>query len=786
MFSHSNNRKLVDHLRNVAELSKNKVKSFSLNLPFKKEILEEISYLIGFYHDFGKATSFFQKYLKEEQEEKRNFLKNQLETKHSFISALAAFFAVKEYLNNTELSEKYKNILKILSFVVVKKHHSDLDNLRDEILINDGMYDVIKKQIESINEKELIQLPYVKEVISKIKNCEFMKEFRLSFLDKTLREFGESDFAFPYLLTNFVYSVLLDSDKNDAVIESQIERVSVSFETIEKYKKIKFSNQQNTEINNIREEIYKKVIQEVNNLNLDRDKLLSFTAPTGCGKTVTSFAFALKLRERIKNEKNFEPRIIYCLPFLSIIDQNSDIIKEIFNNDKSQDLPSNIVLVHHHLSDYNYKTLDEVFDIDKSRILIETWSSEIIITTFVQFFHTLFSNKNSSLCKFNKIANSIVILDEIQTFPPKFWKLLETIAKELSFFFNTYFILSTATQPLIFENRNIKELLNDYKNYFKIFDRTKLKIEINNKSDLSVDELAEKIKYDYIKDKNSLLVVLNTVNSASYLYNLLKDFCKNNNISLYFLSSHITPYERRKRISDIKNNKSCKILISTQLIEAGVDIDFDKAIRDIGPLDSINQVAGRVNRNNEKSKGEVCIVRIKDVKNSRSLWSYIYDSTFINKTEIILKNKNEVAESEFISFIEEYYKKLRDSITNDISNSYITSIKKLNYGEISDFRLIDEEIEKVDIFIELNKEAEEIFKKYQSIFESNLNFFEIRNEFIKIRNLFYQFVISIHIKKASLNLPPLVSNIRYVSKNSLSNFYDLETGFKLNADFLIM
>src|SRR5450830_506841 len=142
---------------------------------------------------------------------------------------------------------------------------------------------------------------------------------------------------------------------------------------------------------------------ELKTLSLDNN-IYSLNVPTGTGKTLTALSFSLKLRDKIKTELNFMTKIIYSLPFLSIIDQNFKVFEDVFKNVQGYTPTTDILLKHHHLSDIFYETNGNVeYDTSESLLLIEGWNSEIIVTTFIQFFHSLISNKNRSLRKFHNI-----------------------------------------------------------------------------------------------------------------------------------------------------------------------------------------------------------------------------------------------------------------------------------------------------------------------------------------------------------------------------------------------
>ncbi len=722
---------LLNHIENVGNLSKKIVGSKILNLDkfVDAETLKDISYLIGVTHDFGKATEFFQEYIKEYDEKKKWKLKNKPETHHAFLSSLFTYYVVKDYLSRKDLVEKeYYNYLPLISFFVVKRHHGNLDNASDETYDctaddDDENFKIIKKQIDAINFNEL-NTAYKKLCFSYEININDFKDNYNKIVDdintkqkRLIRRLDNENTLFYYFTTLLLYSVLLDADKTDAANLKSIERKDVDKDVVDKYKKNKFGGLDETnkksKINEIRENIYNEVISSVDDLNLDKDKILSLNVPTGTGKTLTSLSFALKLRERLKKEKGFSPRIIYSLPFLSIIDQNSDVFSNVLDNPTTD-----ILLKHHHLSDIAYKTENEFEnveigkDIGKSLLLIEGWNSEIIVTTFIQFFHSFITNRNRAVRKFHNISNSIVILDEVQAIPHKYWLLLKKAIKFFAEYFNTYFVFVTATQPLIFDEREneIKSLIKNKEEYFKIFDRVDL---IPNLVPLDIEKFKEELKKDILQNPdNDFLIVMNTINSSKDIYTFIKNELNGNeNTKIYYLSTNIIPKERLNRIKQIKEKtKERKIIVSTQLIEAGVDIDVDVVYRDFAPLDSINQVAGRCNRNFGDKKGQVKIFILTEKEKTKKYYSYIYDPFITGKTEDVFKEMEipainepkQINEPKFLELNNSYFEKVKSGASKDISNEILKSIKELNFEEISQFKLIEEEPYKVDVFVEVD------------------------------------------------------------------------------------
>jgi CRISPR-associated endonuclease/helicase Cas3 len=552
---------------------------------------------------------------------------------------------------------------------------------------------------------------------------------------------------FFYFLTLFLYSVLIDSDKAEAMEIPIIERENILSNIVDTYKEDKFGEPE-TKINQIREEIYKEVNKQVERLSLD-NKIFSLNVPTGTGKTLTSLSFALKLRDRVEKEKGFTPRIIYSLPFLSIIDQNFSVFDDVLSKHYGANIPSNILLKHHHLSEIFYETVDDEFSTDKSQFLIEGWNSEIVVTSFIQLFHSLISNKNRSIRKFHNIVNSIVLLDEIQAIPHKYWYLLNRALTFLSKHFNIYFVIITATEPLIFDEATgeVRPLVENKQKYFEKFDRITLTLATN--SGTTLEDFKKILLNDMSKRKDrDFLIVMNTIDSSKEIFRFLQNNLKDDSSEFFYLSTNIVPVERLERINRIKStNRKRKIIVSTQLIEAGVDIDVDVIYRDFSPLDSINQVAGRCNRNyKEETKGEVNVYILKDDRTNRFFYNYIYDGFLIHKTKEVFNGRNKIEERSFLELNNEYFEKVRHTSSSDESNKILENLYKLAFKETGDFKLIKEDYEKVDIFVELNNEAKRIWDTFSAIMKED-DIKKRREKFLEIKKEFYSYVISITRKK---------------------------------------
>lgn len=778
LISHSNpDYPLKEHLINTKDRALYKYNPLNLKY-FDNDIVKNILKIICLSHDFGKSTIYFQKYIRNEKIEK-NILK-----RHSEISFILTNYIIKEYLEKKGLNKNISKYCRIFS-LCVKNHHTNLSKLIDNACISDE--NLLKKQFKSLDFNFINNI--LKENNIPKLNCSFENLIseveELEYIcDKLTYETNDEEMKTEmYYLYLYLFSLLISSDKEDAIFRQSFNNSMLNnnainnkiptdiVEYIKNKPKIK-------PIDHLRTEIFYNVSNKVHNLDLNQ-KIYSLNAPTGLGKTLTVFNFALKLSNRIKTEKNINMRIIYCLPFLSIIDQNYKILGEVLKNP-----PSNILLKHHHLGDVSYKYeengIENVLDENKSLHLIETWSSKIITTTFMQLFYSIFSNKNSDLKKFNSLSNSIIILDEIQSIPYKYWYLINKIFKFLAEEYNVYFILTTATLPMIFDENEYIELLDNKEYYFSNLNRIKMKI--HNES-IDLTEFVDILDKDIIKNPNKdFLIVLNTIKSSKEIYNQLKK--KNyDNTEYYYLSTNIYPKERLNRIEKInKDNKNKrKIIVSTQLIEAGVDLSVDIVYRDIAPLDSINQTAGRCNRHGGGlKKGIINVVKLIDEKGN-TFSKYVYSGVLISKTEELLNNYSEIEECELLNLNNCYFNKLRGY--NDSSGDLLKSIENFEYNIVpKKFKLIDN-LPQIDLFVNIDDEAEEIYNKYESIM-SIKNPFKRKKEFLKIRKKFYEYVISVpeYALRGKDILIDEDKSINVIDKS----YYDIETGFKIIEENMLI
>ena len=706
IYENKSSQLLVEHLRGVARIAK---ETSQLNGIDDKEIMNVIE-ILGLCHDFGKASSYFQKYL----EGKYN---GDLK-KHGEISAYFTYYM---------LPERWK----LIGFICVKRHHGNIDIENNSFFAteNEEVLKEISKDIKSnIEELKLIYKCDLEKFFSKMGDGTLIKEVKLAFIKRTStmkrKTIKEQQQEFMWL--QYLWSLLLTGDKTQLItgktfknIQGLSERFTLNYKNnIRKSLIERIPGIEKSPLFNIREEIYDSTISSINSLDIEKDRKLSINVPTGTGKTIAVYGAAFRLSERLIEEKGIVPNIIYNIPFMSVIDQNYDVLEEILTANEV-DISTDLILKYHSMSPIEYKDYEEKeYKNYDARFLVENWQSTVITTTFVQLFNSIFkSGVNSIVHRFHKLAGSIVILDEVQAVPTKYYPIIEDLFNILCDNFNCYIITVTATKPLFLEG---KELVINNHIIFKEMNR--IIFENNTHIPLYLNEFKE-VVLDDIKHNNdkSILIILNTVKSTLDVFDYLKAELGESRKIIY-LSTEIIPKVRLEIIKEIKDSKDKYILISTQLIEAGVDLDFDIVYRDIAPMDCINQSAGRANRNGAKGTGIVKLYKLMN-NNNKIFAFFVYSNSLLEATLTILKDKRVIEENELWEINNEYFAKVKEVTDNHSLEEYKTYceyIKNLRLQDIRKFELIEENKNKIDVIIRYNDEVE----KYINIIENSKDYCE--------------------------------------------------------------
>lgn len=693
---------------------------------------DELGKQVKLFHDIAKLKNNFQIYIRDTSNDK-------LDKNHSLLSAY--FFL---------LNSKFDEIPTLFGFLAIVSHHGDMVNLM-----------TLAREANKFfkNQKELEQWDEVAGATKNIKIYSGLSTKKDEFLDRAekLRQYLVlSQYRHKFTYEDFInfkslYSNLIYSDKFEAIFSMPKQQTKyIPIDVLE-------AGIQNLPPNEKRDAFRNFVLN-----NFDENyKLFTLTAPTGYGKTLTALNFALKFNKS---------RIIYALPFTSIIDQTYDIVAKIY---KSSDI---LVSKAHHKTTIGEENLTDEDRYSKIKFLMESFSGEINVTTLYQLIFALFGNKNKDNVKFNQLKNSVVIIDEAQAIPYNFRKDFILLCEILSQRLGTVFIFMSATMPVI-KSENFKEISN--LDYFSKQDRYVIKwLDIDGE-----DELLEKI-CKAANDKNTLVVV-NTIKKAQELFTKLKDkfscFCLNG----YMYDDHKRATTRAVRCAIDKSKvdplASKILLISTQSIEAGVDLDFDVGFREVSPISSIIQTAGRVNRHFGEIRGELYI--FPEISKFTNL---IYGDLYKVSGAILsdLKQK-EVRESEILEISNLYFQK----ISNQLENLHIKSeIEKL------EFENINQKIE--DIMNDNYKQTIIIEPEENFIKDFEAKIFEIKNspnEKFTIRDLFKnhirklsKFSINVTLKDMNKLMPNLkqingLKDMFYLPFGS-SYFYSADYGLKKDTN----
>ncbi|BCA79947.1 CRISPR-associated helicase Cas3' [Desulfuromonas sp. AOP6] len=413
------------------------------------------------------------------------------------------------------------------------------------------------------------------------------------------------------LWTRFLFSCLIDADRIDSADHEKPEYKSVrQSKPIEWQAAIARMEEKLADIP-IKHDIdhLRRHISERCRERAGGDQgIYSLTVPTGGGKTFAGIRFALHHAHRHKLE-----RIICIIPYTSIIEQNAEEIRKLIERGGDE---RPWVLEHH-------SNLEPEVQTWQSKLVSENWDAPIVFTTMVQFLETLFGGGTRGPRRMHQLAKTVLVFDEIQTLPINCVHLFCNSLNFLTEYAGTTALLCTATQPLLHQLKNSEkgqltlppenELVEDVGNLFEKLKRVDIRNRIKP-GGWSEEELAELALNEY-RGKGSCLVVVNTKDWARRLYT----YCSRHldSESIFHLSTGMCPAHRKEKLAVIKDRLKKKLpvlCLSTQLIEAGVDVDFASVIRFLAGLDSIAQAAGRCNRNGEAETAEVHVVNPAEEK----------------------------------------------------------------------------------------------------------------------------------------------------------------------------
>ncbi|WP_195340228.1 CRISPR-associated helicase Cas3' [Fusobacterium sp. 1001295B_180824_G3] len=741
-------------------------------------------------HDFGKINSQFQinKMLNKEvlkMEDEYN-VSGVLGSDHSLLSAsIFIRFYFRKILKLED--KKKKNLLQEILFSLsycISKHHGNLEDFQEKYI------DLIFN--ENIEEKSSVEKNVVELKKIFVSNGGILKDIETKgFTPKNINNYKErrkdissQETMAIFTLTKMMFSLLIASDyysTNEFMQEVKYENfgnmgdidiIKKEYENSEIIKSIKNKKKNetlnNNDINTFRTKIF---LEAEKNLEKNKDNNIFFLeAPTGSGKSNTALNLSLKLLDKDRK------KIFYVYPFNTLVEQNMDTLKNIFGN--NEEVIKNIAVVN---------SITPLTNKDSSDIPIEEYSDILmdrqflnypfIVTTHVGIFNILVGNTKEDCMPFYQLANSVIVFDEIQAYKNTIWteiiKILNSYAKLL----NIKIIIMSATLPDLSylldeeEKNNVSKLIENRDEYFnnEIFkNRVKVNYDLLSEKKIEYEELLKHIIENSLSNQK-ILVEFISKNDAKEFYEIFKNSEELNiNHEILILTGEDNKARRNSVIKKINNKSKKIILISTQLIEAGVDIDVDIGYKNISGLDNEEQFLGRINRSCKKS--------------GKAYFFYLTDAKKVYKNSVIIENKLNLFSDEMKKVLENkkfdiFYSKVleilkrkakeksNDNFENIIFNKKFKLLKeRMQLIEEQDDKktyffnrkLTDEEVEEIGE----NINGSEVWRKYVDILKEE-NYAKKIVELSKIREKMMYFLYEVK-KNVELSYNDIKGSITYI------------------------
>lgn len=614
---------ISDHLLGVSELCGKYCSDIDLS---------EAGIVCGLAHDMGKYADRFQEYLLGDTTYKRG------DIDHSTVGA--KFLSTMGCGEYNIYEEGSVNMMELC----ILSHHSGLINC----LSDDGDDSFTKRLNKELGPSDLNSIlnnvnPIIIDMIHEHLPLAIKKlSEKITEIGKSAQNVKDKGYFRIGLLSRYMLSCLIDADHRDTRSFMDNEEVR-SYESqpwdilCSRFDEYNGKLSANGDVNLIRHQVSEECYR-----NSSRNTgVYSLSVPTGGGKTLASLRFALN-----HAKKNGLKRIVYVIPYTSIIEQNAQVMRNVLEKEGDR-----IVLEYHS----NIERSDD--ESSAWRYYSDSWDAQIIVTTMVQYLNTLFASGSSNIKKMHNLSKSVLIFDEIQTLPIKCTHMFNESVNFLSSVCGSTILLCTATQPLLSEVKDFPlivgdhcELMPDPKQLCHQLKRCEAEY-VNPKRPMSPEEII-----DFIIQKSdlfdSILIVTNTKSAAAEIFKGLMDKgCRDHN--LFHISTNMCPAHRKSVLRDVERSllEEKTICVSTQLIEAGVDVDFQCVIRMLAGIDSITQAAGRCNRNGYMDQmGSVYVI-----KSEENISSLIDISEGRRCSQDVLREFNDPLSPEALSRYYEYY-----------------------------------------------------------------------------------------------------------------------------------
>jgi len=745
--------------------------------------LDEVASVVAQCHDMGKATTWFQAYVIDEGESNKR-------TNHSLFGAYLGYYILDRSGYDSEDC--------LAAFVAIAKHHGSLPNveeyvdgvsrLENESEANNERQRVVIKQVRNVdNHRRSFAQSFVadatdgagswNEFVSKIKDTslfgtvfEHFDQFNFE-SDRS----GPSEAFYQNLIQLWSGLILADKTTAAGIKRGDLSASEPDSETlsdhIDELGGDSAEDSQTGALDQFRDEARQGVLDGVEAFRDLEGSIATLTLPTGMGKTLTGLSAALALREN-------GGRVVYALPFTSVIDQVADELTEVFDSEGRDDL----LTIHHHLAEtVTELDDDEDEETDKdarlAEMVAESWRSGLTLTTFVQLFESLVGPGNTQSMKLPALYGSVIVLDEPQALPMKWWKLVRRIVTILTEEYDATIVAMTATQPALFDDAF--ELVDGVDRYFDRFERVEYDIHESvlafDDTDATLDyETAGKTILDETGGADSALAICNTIDSAAALTDTIEEqgavvdvgHCLAETLesepiegqsvsgeeiydempvddgidvdalvervegvldpeerALVHLSTRLRPQDRLALIEATKrlSERSVPLVaVSTQLIEAGVDISFDRVYRDIAPIDSVVQAAGRCNRSFESDRGTVTLWWLAPPEETTKTPSQaVYDSRGVSTISLTSKTldaigagENTVSEQTMTrDAVQHYYDLVSDR--NPGSPEYVEWVDEAKADKLGALSLIGKR-DSVDVIVCRTSAEEKLVDKMET------------------------------------------------------------------------
>ncbi len=758
-------RPLFDHLTDVADRLRS-CSGVPTWLPFA-----------GLFHDLGKATSYFQDYLRG--------MNAPLELKRH--SELGALWLLEFLRAPGSSSYNLSPLDAALAFLFVRRHHGRLDDLLDSPTMDRNGILRAQQQLSAMDiqgiqawfshhlgvpvpvagtdEKTFIKLrvestAQLKEAVN---DHEAMSRFQ-----SALRWFG----------------LLIESDRDSAAgyAPGQFDMLPrLKSGHLDRFRQAgDFGSRADDKVRKARELVFSSASDAAEHHGNSSCHLWTLTVPTGSGKTLAALSWAAKRRAVRFTASQNRSSIIYALPFTSIIDQNAAVIRKVLGTDAEGE---NVLAVHHHLAEAG--EIAQSGEESLARSWVEGWRSDLVCTTFVQIVNAMFHGSTADARRFSHLAGSVLILDEVQAFPAELWPILRMALLCLAERFGTDILLVTATQPALFGFNGAIEIgpVNFPGEVSQAFDRYDFHIQLEERVTLDAlrEQVIEAIERD---DPRSCLVIVNTVNEALDLFGLLESDNRVQAEVIFHLSTNLRPKDRGDILAAIQRCNRLPVLIATQVVEAGVDLSFDTVFRALAPVDALVQAAGRCNRHGTGQRGSV---HVFDLEGNRGVMVYGPVHMGLAREVLCACVDKVLREPELMNLVGRYFEQLDRRIGRDSAFKVKEAVRMLQFAELRGeghdrqkrIQLIDDQMDRVPHFVETDETDERIWKELieaRSIRDLGLR----RQRLRSLRGEVARRIVEVPRRYAAQE-PESNEKLVYIPGHRASEYYDIRTGWKRDA-----